>query len=391
MRILYVAIKHDYGNPARGFSFEHWSLYHSLVSMGHDILYFDYVGLLGAMGRDAMNRRLWEVARSEQADLMFTVLYEEQLDRSVVRRISEELQTVTVSWFCDDHWRFERFSRHWAPCFNWCVTTARSALPKYAAIGYGNVIKSQWACNPFLYRKLDVPLEHDVTFVGQPHGNRRAIIEALRAAGVRVQTWGYGWPAGRLGQEQMIRVFNTSRINLNLPNPAMMSPTPGESRRRNLKLRTGEFLRRMPGGMRARGLAHRVWGGLRRFRPGVRLSPPDLISDPNDQIKGRNFEVPACGAFLLSGQAEELSEYYEDGREIVCYSTMTDLIEKARRYLADEAERAAIAQRGYERTLREHTYEHRFADLFARVGLPQAPAAEVLAASPRPGHTEYVR
>ena len=66
----------------------------------------------------------------------------------------------TVNWFTDDHWRFDRFSRHFAPAFDWSITTDRDSLPKYEAIGYENVILSQWACNGYAYdwtgRELDL-------------------------------------------------------------------------------------------------------------------------------------------------------------------------------------------------------------------------------------------
>jgi spore maturation protein CgeB len=58
MRILYAAMKYDYGKPEQGFSFEHYNFYHSLLYMGHDILYFDYMTLMQQHGRDGMNRRL---------------------------------------------------------------------------------------------------------------------------------------------------------------------------------------------------------------------------------------------------------------------------------------------------------------------------------------------
>ena len=52
------------------------------------------------------------------------------------------------------------------------------------------------ASNHFMYQKLDLAPRYDVTFVGQPHGNRRQIIEALRRAGVDVHVWGQdGSPA----------------------------------------------------------------------------------------------------------------------------------------------------------------------------------------------------
>jgi spore maturation protein CgeB len=92
----------------------------------------------------------------------------------------------------------------------------------------------------------------------------------------------------------------------------------------------------------------------------------------SEQIKGRNFEVPGCGGFLLTSGAEDLESYYELDKEIVCFDRSDDLIEKIKYYLAHDDERAAIARRGYERTQRDHTYARRFDDIFRKIGLVNA-------------------
>lgn len=392
MFILYVAMKHDYGRPERGYSFEHHNFYHSLLNMGHDILYFDFMTLMQKHGRARMNRRLLEVVAAEKPDFLFCVLFDEDLSKRVIREISEDSATVTLNWFCDDHWRFDKYSRYWAPCFNWVVTTAVSALPKYARLGYCNAIKSQWACNHFLYRKMDLPLEHDVTFVGQPHGNRREIIQALRAAGINAQVWGSGWESGRLSQEEMIRLFNQSRINLNLSN-ASIPISPLQAQAKNVARRwLSRSLNFVPFGPQLK-IMGRQWLSMRKYSAPAAETParPRLGGRQYfEQIKGRNFEIPGCGGFLLTKRAENLEDYYEDGKEVVCFENVNDLIGKVRYYLQHEDERAAIAEAGYGRTLREHTYLHRFKEIFQQIGLPWEPCSEAVEGKGRPGQTEEV-
>jgi spore maturation protein CgeB len=387
MRILYVATRYDYGKPEQGLSFEHCNFYDCLLHLGNEILYFDFMALMRKLGRDRMNQRLLEVVRAEKPDLLLTMLYEEELDRAVMRRISDSGDTVTLNWFCDDHWRFDNFSRFWAPCLNWVVTTARSALPKYERMGYRNVIKSQWACNHYSYRKLGLELAHDVTFVGQPHGNRRQIIRALREAGLEVRTWGNGWEQGRCTQEDMIRIFNQSRINLNLSNSAPGVSTPWQRARGRLRAAASRALDLTPLGgplrtlVRRRRAARQLPASAAPGTAGPPTAPPldlaaleDLGADAfSQQIKGRNFEVPGCGGFMLTGLAEDLEAYYLPGRELVTFARLSEMIERIRYFLEHESERAAIAEAGYQRTLREHTYARRFADVFARMGLPAMP------------------
>jgi spore maturation protein CgeB len=193
------------------------------------------------------------------------------------------------------------------------VTNAKSALPKYEGIGYRNVIYAQWACNHFLYRKLDYPRIYDVTFVGQAHGNRRQIIDELRKNGIYIKTWGVGWKNGRLSQVEMIKVFNQSKINLNLS-----------------KASVGEI----------------------------------------DEVKLRDVEIPGCGGFIITGAPkDEISQYYDIGKEIVCYESTQDLIDKVTYYLNHDDEREAIAEAGYIKTIDKHTYERRFTDIFGKIGL----------------------
>ncbi|RCJ22319.1 hypothetical protein A6770_29910 [Nostoc minutum NIES-26] len=366
LKILYVAMKYNYGNPEQGYSFEHCNFYDSLIRIGHEILYFDFMTLLQQHGHSGMNNRLMEVVKTEKPDLMFTFLFTNELDPKVVREISEDTDTITLNWFADDHWRFENFSCFWAPCFNWVVTTAQSALPKYAQMGYHNVIKSQWGCNHFLYRKLDLPFKYDVTFVGQPHSNRRQIIEILAQSGIKVHAWGNGWKTGRLSQTEMIEVFNQSRINLNLNNSFMVGRKNNPTKR--FVSRCLDFI---PYGDMVKVKGNEFYDKFQDF-----LSIDSVLerSKSNsqlnyEQIKGRNFEVPGCGGFLLTGKAENLDEYYRISQEVECFDNNDDLIKQIKYYLENQEQRIAIAKAGYERTLNEHTYVHRFTEIFQKIGL----------------------
>lgn len=365
MKILYAAYKYDYGERARGLSFEHFNFFDSLLNMGHDILYFDIGSLTRSIGSHRTSQRLLEVARSEQPDLMLTLLVENELEPRVVRTISEETSTVTLNWFCDDHWRFESFSSRWAWNFNWVVTTARSAVPKYAAIGYHNAIKSQWACNQYGYSPLGLPAKYDVSFVGGAHGDRRTVVRRLRAEGINIHVFGLGWPSGRLDQQAMLRVFSQSRINLNLSNSSVNSSL--SSRVVGLVLRRAE--------------SARVHDGIRQVLVSklVDLEAKLGTRPATEQIKARNFEVPGCGGFQLTGLADNLDDYFALGREVACYGDPAELAAKLRYYLANEDERAAIAATGHQRTLREHTYVHRFAEIFRRMDLV-TPSAECILA-----------
>ena len=318
MKILYAGMKYDYGDPNRGLSFEHCNFYDTLQNMDLEILTFDCMSILKEVGKKEMNRRLLDMTVAEQPDLLFTILMRDEFDKKTIKRISDETKTVTFNWFCDDHWRYDNFSRFWAPMFNWVSTTDSDSLEKYERDGYQNVIKTQWGVNPFLYQKKNLEMKYDVTFVGQVHSNRKKLMSDLKKKGIEVQCFGADWPNGRVSQDEMINIFNQSKINLNLSNSS-----------------TNKW--------------YRFW------------------KKDRDQIKGRNFEVPGTGGFLLTGIADNLDQYFELEKEVAIYNDEDDLAEKISYYLDHEPERSAISEAGYQRCFKDHSYALRFETIFKTI------------------------
>jgi len=78
-------------------------------------------------------------------------------------------------------------------------------------------------------------------------------------------------------------------------------------------------------------------------------------------VNQRVFDVPACGAFLLTDDQGEMGELFEPGREAVVYRSPEEIPDLAAYYLRNEAARAEVAARARGRVLAEHTYRHRMA------------------------------
>jgi spore maturation protein CgeB len=77
----------------------------------------------------------------------------------------------------------------------------------------------------------------------------------------------------------------------------------------------------------------------------------------------RLFEATGIGTFLLTDAQRNVADMFDPEREVVTYSSVSDLIRKARFYLEREDERREIAAAGQRRTLAEHTYRHRMPEL----------------------------
>ena len=90
-----------------------------------------------------------------------------------------------------------------------------------------------------------------------------------------------------------------------------------------------------------------------------------------DDFNMRVPESTATGTFLLTEWVPDLEKAgYIDGKHLVTYRTMDEAVEKAKYYLAHEAEREAIAKAGMEHTLAHHTYVHRAQEMLKVVGIP---------------------
>jgi spore maturation protein CgeB len=78
-------------------------------------------------------------------------------------------------------------------------------------------------------------------------------------------------------------------------------------------------------------------------------------------INLRIFEAVAAGCFLLTEHTEEICELFRPGEEIETYRSSRELAEKVEYFLVHEEEREAIALRGHQRFLADHTWRVRLA------------------------------
>jgi spore maturation protein CgeB len=339
MKMLFVASLFNEGIKSHGFTYEYYNLFQSLERVVNSLIVFDFMKVLQEQNREKMNQALLETVKCERPDVTIIVPYTDQLIPEVIDEVNR--YTITVAYFFDDMWRIN-YARFWANHFTFITTSDVNGIRKFRDAGYSNVIYSPFACNHRIFVRKDLPKQYDVSFVGQYHPYRAWLLSVLKKAGISVNVWGRGWETNHLNEDAMVDVFNQSRVNLNLSNSISWDARYLFTLRRPVT----ETLR--------------VWRGtINAFR----------YSDYkiHEQVKGRHFEINACGGFQLSYYVEGIECHYRIGDEITIYTSPEELVEKVRYYLKHEAERESISQNGYERTLRDHTMEKRFRELIENV------------------------
>ena len=284
------------------------NFFEPLKDLGYDLIKYNYIEKLNIIGKKKMNEEILELAKFENPDYIFYITYRDEIALKTLKKLNRKGYKV-VGWFSDDIWRFDSYSKFISKKLFCSITTDNEAVTKYKLYNR-DVIKSQWAANPKYYHPIPTTEKYDVTFVGQKYSPRDEIIEYLRRNHIPIKTFGRGW-GDYVSFEKIISIFSNSKINLNISASS---------------------------------------------------------SDPKiKQIKGRIFEVPMCGGFLLTDYVDELGSYFDIGKEIVCYEDKKDLNYKIKYYLKNEKEREKIAMRGYYAALERNTWENRFHDIFKKL------------------------
>jgi spore maturation protein CgeB len=333
----------------------------SLAAAGHEIIDFDF-DLDGAFkyldpqnpehsafienNRPRLGDSLLEQIRHSRnqgpVDLLFSYFYAACIEPSVIAEI-RKLGVVTLNWYCNAAHQFHLVSAI-APAFDACLVAEKASLDAYRKIG-ARPIYCQEAANPAVYKPSESKEIFDTGFIGQAYNERPAMVCWLRQEGIDVRVWGSRWehyrsrrpslsplkwfksqpgirfPANIIGgvltDEEMVQTFGKTKVNLGFS----ACETDSES--------------------------------------GKRIT----------QIRLRDFEIPMSGAFYLTEYMQELEEFFEIDKEIVCYRSKEELRDQIRFFLRNPEQRRKIREAGRKRCLAEHTWEKRFEMVFRQLGL----------------------
>ncbi len=403
MRIFYASDT----SPNPFFQSNLWrnNLYLPLIDLGHDVVEFQYdlretcknvfledpvQKVFIAQNRpqvtEALLRQIKVAHSAKPVDLFFSYFY----DACVLPEAIDEIRAMgikTVNWYCNGSYQLHLASQI-SPHYDWCLVPEKFRLKDYVAMG-ANPIYCQEAANPNIYKPYDVPLEFDVTFVGQAYGERPAYINYLLSQDIDVRVWGSGWQAflQKPKKTAEVQVTNQSRlfhraadvgrklltpegwraVARRMTQPASTNAEPPQQN--NDFAATAALPSSMVGGVLSDLAMIQMYS---RSKINLGFSTCGNTHQTEErivQIRLRDFEVPMSGGFYMVEYMKELEEFFEIGKEIVCYTDQQDLAEKIKYYLRNDSEREAIRRAGHQRCLRDHTWHTRFKMAFEMMRL----------------------
>ena len=82
----------------------------------------------------------------------------------------------------------------------------------------------------------------------------------------------------------------------------------------------------------------------------------------------RCMEIMSCGGFLLTNFQSDFFKHFVAGEDFVYFESNDDMLQKIDYYLTHEKERTSIAESGYQKVVKNHSYETIFQQIFNIIG-----------------------
>jgi len=279
---------------------------------------------------------------AEKPDLVLA-LAQAPLDAAVLAEIGRR-GVLRAFWFVEDH----RLLTYWQNVigeYDYFFAIQQGAfLDEAAGRSAARVAYLPCAADPAVHRPLALTaaeraaLGAPVAFLGAGYRNRRIAFRPLLDLGLKI--WGTEWAGAgqveaavqrdgaRISTEDAVRIFNATRVNLNLHSSTYV----------------------------------------------------DGVDPRGDFVNPRTFELAAAGAFQLVDRRTLLPPLLRPDEEVATFTDAAELHDLVRHYLAHPEERAWLAATGRTRVLAEHTYRHRMQRLLETIA---AGDHERLGARPR--------
>lgn len=206
--------------------------------------------------------------------------------------------------------------------YDFVFTTKSQNVARYKELGQKNALYIPSAFDPAVHRPIAGKSQFDISFIGTYDYSRDKYLDQV--GWEHLYVWGNGW--------KRFSKFNQYKGQI---------------------------------------VDHAIY--LKEYAEVVshsKISLGLLRDEAQDLHTQRTFEIPACRSFQIAPRNAEILGFFEEDREIVCFSSLEELADKTQYYLKNEAQREKIAEAGYQKCLKSgQTYQDRIQSIIKTTGL----------------------
>lgn len=300
-------------------------LHDDLIAKGNTVDIFDHTHLIpGIINRSLFQRiqrkifieyykykirkKFWEKIQEFKPSCIL-ICKGLHLDRKLLQKIKDKGYYI-INWNPDDFLNSFNSNKELIksiPKYDLIISSRPHLFDEYRSLGAKDIMYLDWYFVKELHKKRNLKINFDVSLVGSWSKRREEIISKLPH---EVNVWGGGWQKASkefhnqnnvhlevLTQEEMSKVFEQSKFNLNL-----------------------------------------------------------LTSENRDFTNLRFFEVPASNGLLVTERNRDSETILTDGVDCIMFSGVEELVQR----LEAQTETTSLAIKGYERiTQSNHEFSNR--------------------------------
>jgi len=369
MRILY------YSKEENNYMWQ-WQRYHIFDELSHHNCTFDLLDSACFSSWDEANEKLLETLKNNHYDLVMTPYGDDHIYISTLKEIKKT--GVPSLLFCPDNntipFYYKDVSRHFD--LVWLTTVDTEYLFK----NWGaKTIFMPFAANPFLINPTFGDEIEKVCFIGTPHGTRPKILNTLLDGSIDLCLY------SKIAENTKLITNNGDANGITkLKGTGILDYLKFDIGRKVIfgnivnKIFYNELLKINSQTLEIRDplpfdILYQTYSKYSLSISSITARNTGILNNPVYFVFLRNFEIPMSGGLQICQYCPELSEYFEEDKEIIFYHSEKELIEKAKFYLRPENHglRLSMKQAARFRAENEHTWHHRFEKIFKELNIKQ--------------------
>ena len=270
-----------------------------------DLVSFDYYDLYFDYGANGFKQKFEEILIQKQIKYLYIAYGAEDftIDLNFLYKMKQKYKLCIINTLSDPETFFENRDRYYNQLADYLLPfTPTQALYENYGI---NTITLYSVYNKSMFKDLSLEKTIDVSFIGNVNkANRREYIDYLKDNGINIQTYGNGSDNGFINHEEMMKVINSSKINLNFTESSI----------------SDKF----------------------DFNSNTNFTLSTRINSRIQQAKGRLTEIYLTNSFCLSEDGPGTRALIDDNR--IIFTSKEDLVSKIQMYLQNTKQCDIITQ-----------------------------------------------